>query len=30
MEPLIVRMTDERGQLFEFPLCWHLEEELDR
>jgi L-rhamnose mutarotase len=27
MEPFITRMTDDEGNLFEYPLCWHLPEE---
>jgi L-rhamnose mutarotase len=27
MQPLIVKMTDERGELFEYPECWHLKED---
>lgn len=27
MEPFISRMTDDHGDLFEYPLCWHLDEE---
>lgn len=27
MEPFISSITDEHGELFEYPLCWHLDEE---
>ena len=27
MQPFIVRMTDANGELFDYPLCWHLPEE---
>lgn len=27
MEPFIVRMTDDAGNLFDYPLCWKLPEE---
>lgn len=29
MEPFIVKMTDESGELFNFDLIWHLSENRD-